>query len=135
MTIADLLTQSRQAHKAGQLAKAQGRAFVPLFTRAADLRLDASRQDPDFLDPAWMEDLKSAHGHEHRAGVMPLLERLRHIHKALIDYFTSQITPVPEPVQVSLKPEEIARKVVPAKDQALEDSHAYQQLLREQEVQ
>lgn len=60
---AQLLTESRQAHKGGREAIKRGNRAASLgpFRVALDARLAARKADPDYTDPSWTGDLTALH--------------------------------------------------------------------------
>ena len=131
--VSDALAFSRQAHAKGRMGRKTRTVDLEAFTEALKQRRKAARLDPEFSDPAWLDDIKNTLGQVKRDPHRGTDELIRHQHVALVNYFVLMTAgPTAAPRKV-LTDAQITKRISAPKGTPPEDTMAFKQLKKEQE--
>lgn len=132
MTVAELLTGARQAHRGWLTAK---KNTQPVLARtqleaAQSLRRQAHDADLEHTDPAWVEDAKSAGGLVMRDRRRTVEQIARDTHDNLLQFYQAMLDDV-APVPMVLTEPEILARVTSPRGMAVEECAAFMQATAE----
>ena len=130
--VSDALALSRQAHAKGRMGRKTRTIDIEAFTEALTQRRKAARLDPEFRDPAWLDDIKNVRGEVKRDPHRGSEELIRQQHVALVNYFVLMTEGPKAAARKVLTDAQIAKRVSAPKGMAPEDTHAFKQLKKEQ---
>lgn len=131
--VSDALSLSRQAHTKGRLGRKTRTVDIEAFTEALSQRRKAARLDPEFRDPAWLDDIKNARGEVKRDPHRGTDELIRQQHVALVNYFVLMTAGPKATTRKVLTEAQITKRISAPKGTQPEDTLAFKQLKKEQE--